>query len=134
MPNHRALWLVLVLAGCGGAYSTDPPAPPPPPPPPPGDGTPSATANVSMTKTGDGYGGDVNAFAPAAVTITRSGTVTWTNNTGLVHNVTFGTATGAPTNIPDLAAGSASRSFATAGTFAYQCTNHPGMAGQVVVQ
>jgi plastocyanin len=132
MRGNHALWLIVALAGCGGAYSTDPPAPPPPPPP--GDGTPSAMANVAMTKTGDGYGGDVNAFNPSAVTITRSGTVTWTNNSGLVHNVTFGVATGAPANVPDLASGSASRTFTTAGTFAYQCTNHPGMTGSVVVQ
>ena len=132
MPNHRAMWLIVVLGGCGGAYSTDPPAPPPPPPP--GNGTPTATANVAMTKTGDGYGGDVNAFNPSAVTITRSGTVTWTNNTGLIHNVTFGIATGAPANVGDLASGSAARTFATAGTFPYQCTNHPGMTGSVVVQ
>ena len=132
MPNHRTLWLLLVLAGCGGASSTDPPLAPPPAPPP-GGGTPT-TANVAMTKTGDGYGSDVHAFNPSGVTIVRSGTVTWTNNTGLVHNVTFGPATGAPANIPDLGEGSVGRSFTAVGTFGYQCTNHSGMTGQVVVR
>jgi plastocyanin len=30
-------------------------------------------------------------------------------------------------------AGSASRTFSTAGTFGYQCTNHAGMSGTVTV-
>lgn len=133
MPNNRVLGLILVLAGCGGAYSTDPP-PPPPPVPPPGDGNPTPSASVAMTSTDDGYGGGVNAFSPTGVTIARLGMVTWTNNTGVAHNVTFGLVTGAPTNVPNLTTGSVSRSFTAAGTFAYQCTNHPGMTGQVVVQ
>jgi plastocyanin len=33
-----------------------------------------------------------------------------------------------------MASGSVSRSFASAGTFSYQCTNHQGMGGQVIVQ
>lgn len=87
-----------------------------------------------MTKTGDGYGGDTHSFTPAGVTIQRAGTVTWNNSTGLVHNVTFAAATGAPANIPDLGEGSVSRSFTTAGSFNYQCTNHSGMTGQVTVR
>lgn len=132
MSNTRALWLVLVLAGCGGGSSTSTP-PPPPPVPPPG-GNPSGTANVAMTSTDDGYGSSVNSFSPSSVAITRSGMVTWTNNTGVVHNVTFTPAAGSPANVPNLVAGSVSRSFTAAGTFGYQCTNHPGMSGQVVVQ
>lgn len=87
-----------------------------------------------MTSSDDGYGSSVNAFVPGVVTIGRLGMVTWTNNTGVAHNVTFAPATGSPTNVPDLATGSVSRSFTTVGTFGYQCTNHPGMSGQVVVQ
>lgn len=136
MSNTRALSLslLLALAGCGGGggYSTSPP--PPPPPPPPGGGGPSATANVAMNSSDDGYGSAVNSFIPAVVAITRLGTVTWSNETGIAHNVTFAPAGGAPASIPSYTAGSVSRSFTTAGTFAYQCTNHPGMSGQVVVQ
>jgi plastocyanin len=75
-----------------------------------------------------------NSFNPATVSITVAGMVTWTNNSGTDHNVTFAQAAGAPTNIPNFATGSASRSFASAGAFAYQCTIHPGMSGTVVVQ
>jgi plastocyanin len=52
----------------------------------------------------------------------------------VAHNVTFGTATGAPANVTNMAMGSVSRSFSSAGTFSYQCTNHQGMGGQVIVQ
>lgn len=133
MSNSRALWLVLILAGCGGGYSTSPPPAPPPPPPPPGGGNPSA-ANVAMNSSDDGYGSSVNSFNPTSVTIAGSGTVAWSNATGVLHNVTFTPATGSPANIPSFAAGSVSRSFATTGTFSYHCTNHPGMSGQVIVQ
>ena len=135
MSSIRGLWLALALAGCGGGYSTaPPPAPPPPPPPPPGGGNPAATANVAMTSSDDGYGTATNTFVPSTVTIIRNGTVTWSNNFGVVHNVTFGTGTGVPANVSNMAMGSVSRSFPAAGTFSYQCTNHQGMGGQVIVQ
>ena len=87
-----------------------------------------------MSTSDDGYGSSANTFNPTGVTIARTGSVTWTNNSGVVHNVTFGPATGVPANVPNLASGSVSRSFTAAGTFTYQCSNHPGMTGQVVVQ
>src|SRR5688572_33039915 len=86
MSSTRGLWLILALAGCGGGSSTGPPAPPPPPPPP-GGGNPAATANVAMTSSDDGYGTATNTFNPSTVTIIRNGTVTWSNNSGVVHNV-----------------------------------------------
>ena len=73
-----------------------------------------------------------STFDPLTVTISRTGTVTWQFNA--LHNVTFATATGAPSNIADQATGTAQRQFNTAGTFNYQCTIHPGMQGTVVVQ
>ncbi|HJR33344.1 MAG TPA: hypothetical protein VJ817_00210, partial [Gemmatimonadales bacterium] len=106
MSSIRRLWLALALAGCGGGYSTaPPPAPPPPPPPPPGGGNPAATANVAMTSSDDGYGTATNTFVPSTVTIIRNGTVTWSNNSGVVHNVTFGTATGTPANVSNMPMG-----------------------------
>jgi len=99
-------------------------------------GSITKTAFVDVTVTAS-LAGAVTAtvsstFDPATVTISRGGTVTWTFNA--LHNVTFGTATGAPQNIPDQATGSVQRQFNTAGTFNYQCTLHPGMQGTVVVQ
>jgi plastocyanin len=101
-----------------------------------GTGTAGATASVSTTQSDDGYGTAVFAFSPASVTITRGGTVTWTNESStVVHNVTFSTA-GSPTNINNFtsSAGSVSRQFNTAGTYSYSCTNHTGMTGSVKVE
>jgi plastocyanin len=80
------------------------------------------TENVSAT-TGD-------QFVPAQVTIARNGTVTW--SFAKLHNVTFNTAN-SPTNITEQSSGTASRTFPTAGMFAYHCTLHSGMNGTVEV-
>lgn len=129
---------VLVLAACqssGDPYSTNPPPSPPPapPPPPPGSQFP-ATATVSLGSADDGYGGTRFAFTPALVTIRVGGTVTWNNPTGIAHTVTFAATTGAPTSIASPAAGMQSRTFSVGGQFAYACTIHPEMTGQVTVQ
>jgi plastocyanin len=99
-----------------------------------GTGTASGTASVTMKESDDGYGYAVYSFAPASVTITKGGTVTWTNEAGKTpHNVTFSTA-GAPQSVPNLTTGTSTRTFDNVGTFSYQCTNHPGMSGTVTVQ
>jgi plastocyanin len=98
-----------------------------------GTGTASGTASVSITATDDGYGYASYAFSPTSVTITKGGTVTWSNGGGVAHNITFST-TGAPTNVANFSSGTSSRTFDNAGTFSYQCTNHPGMSGTVTVQ
>jgi len=74
------------------------------------------------------------AFNPASVTIVASGQVTWTWNDGaLAHNVTFASATGAPSNCGTISSGTCTRTFSTAGAFNYSCTIHPGMDGSVTV-
>lgn len=82
----------------------------------------------------DPYGDESHAFDPTAATIQRTGTVTWSNSSGVVHNVTFAPQQGAPAHISDLPSGSAARTFNAAGEFHYTCTNHPGMAGRIVVE
>jgi plastocyanin len=77
-----------------------------------------------------------STFNPATVNIAASGTVTWNNTSGLIHNVTFSSPTIA--DIPDHPttanpSQTNQRSFPTAGTFGYSCTIHPGMNGSVVV-
>lgn len=74
-----------------------------------------------------------SSFVPPALTIHLDESVTWSNTSGILHNVTFTTA-GAPANIPDHTAGNTARTFTTTGTFAYDCTNHAGMSGTVTVQ
>lgn len=75
-----------------------------------------------------------NNFSPNSLTVPINTTVTWSwPNPTVPHNVTFAAVTGAPANIPDRTTGSVNRLFDTAGTFTYQCTNHPGMTGSVMV-
>jgi len=75
-------------------------------------------------------------FVPDSVLIAASGSVTWTWNDGAtVHNVTFTTA-GAPTGCANGASGTVcTKTFSTAGTFEYHCTQpgHAAMTGKVVV-
>ncbi len=135
MSQIRLLPLLLVVA-CGGSSggATGPPQDPGPGPGPGGQ-NPPLTASVQLrSETDPVYGDESHSFVPSQVTIARTGRVTWTNSTGLVHNVTFANVQGAPASVPDFGSGSPERTFNTAGTFNYQCTLHAGMTGQVSVQ
>jgi plastocyanin len=73
-------------------------------------------------------------FTPKNVAIVRGGSVTWTFGV-LEHTVTFANTAGAPASISSGGYSSAvSRTFVSAGNFAYTCTIHAGMSGQVVVR
>jgi plastocyanin len=73
-----------------------------------------------------------NNFSPSNATVPVSGTVIWQwNSGGVAHNVTF-----ADPGIPDSGdrtSGTFEQTFATAGTYNYQCTLHSGMTGVVNV-
>ena len=72
------------------------------------------------------------AFSPPMLTITAGDTVTWTNEDSVVHTAT--SATGA-FDSGDLTEGeSFAFTFTTPGTYAYICSPHPDMTGQIVVQ
>jgi plastocyanin len=71
------------------------------------------------------------AFVPGAADVAAGGSVTWTFES-IHHTVTFSTP-GSPADVPELQDGSASRTFPTNGTFAYQCSIHPTMTGVVRV-
>ena len=80
--------------------------------------------------------GPGQTFSPTNVSLSVGGTVGWNWAAGntLLHNVTFAAVAGAPADIPNMVSGSAARPFGTAGTFTFQCTNHPAtMNGQVTV-
>lgn len=87
-----------------------------------------------MQSSSDSYSGSSNSFSPANVEVAREGVVTWANNTGVTHNVTFASVSGAPANIPNHTSGTTNRSFPSTGRFAYECTVHAGMSGAVVVR
>jgi plastocyanin len=100
-----------------------------------GTGNAPTSATVTMTQGDDGYGTATFSFSPAAVTIAKGGAITWSNEGGTAtHNVTFAATAGAPSNVGNFSSGSASRTFNTAGSYSYQCTNHSGMTGTVTVQ
>lgn len=136
MRIFRSIAVLLVVTGCGGggASTVSGPTGPSGPSGPTGPTGPSGSASVAMRSDGDVYGTITHEFAPPSVTVARNGTVTWTNSTNQIHNVTFAAAAGAPANIINHSSGTNNRQFGTAGTFNYACTNHPGMAGEVIVQ
>jgi plastocyanin len=111
---RKLLFIVpLALAGCGGSDGA-------PPITPPGNGAEVFTPG--------------NVFSPFNTTISLGGTVTFVIS-GNAHNVIFAaTPAGAPANINVVSNTSVARTFNTRGTFPYDCTVHPGMSGQVVVQ
>ena len=85
-------------------------------------GAAPTTASVAATAS--------STFTPHDVVVARNGSVGW--SFAILHNVTFDTP-GSPANIGDTATGTVSRTFNTAGTFAYHCTIHAGMQGTVIV-
>jgi plastocyanin len=129
-----AATVLTLLAACGGGGGGTTEPNPPGPGPGPEAGPAPTSAEVAMQSTSDGYGGTDNSFSPASVRVARNGTVTWRNNTDVAHNVTFDAAAGAPENVPSHSSGDNPRTFGTAGSFAYRCTNHPGMSGVVAVE
>jgi plastocyanin len=71
-------------------------------------------------------------FAPAAIRVAPSATVTWSNSDGTNHNVIFGGTVG---TIAAFSTGSRSLQMpAAAGTYNYSCNLHSGMNGSVTVQ
>jgi plastocyanin len=104
----------LAAAGCG---SSSPSAP-------------TVAADVTISMVGDRAS---QSYAPNPATMRVGQTVAWKNNDSTAHDATqdasrFGTGT--------ISAGATSSPLmmATAGTFTYHCTIHPGMVGTLVVQ
>lgn len=89
--------------------------------PPPGT-PPSATASVSVQD---------NQFVRSAVSVLEGGTVTWAWQGGNLHNVTF--SGGGPASATQTS-GTFDRTFATAGSYSYNCTVHgQSMSGTITV-
>ena len=125
--GHRlratALAAVVLLSACGGSSSTGTTG---------GNNNPGGGGggNVVATTSGSMVG---TAVVPPAISVGSGAVVTFTNNDGFAHNVTFtNTAIGAT---PDFSTGSRTLTMpTTAGTYAYRCTIHAGMSGTVTVQ
>jgi plastocyanin len=105
--------VVALAAACGGSDGTAPTQTPPT----------STTAVVSTPG---------NTFSPPFTTIAAGGAVRFEIR-GAAHNVVFSGA-GAPANINVVSNTDVTRTFSSKGTFPYDCTVHPGMSGEVIVQ
>ena len=76
-------------------------------------------------------------FDPAEVTVKKGGTITWTNNESVPHDVTKEDGPG-----PDFSSGEGDmqegdtfgQKFTTPGKIAYLCTVHPQMTGTITVK
>ncbi len=125
MSLRIALTVALLgaLIGCGSSYST--PSGPSPTP----SGNTSGTA-VSIVRGAAGQ--TTTAYAPNPITVAVGGSITWTNNDNTSHT---STANNNSWNSGVIAPGGKyTMTFASAGSFAYHCTIHPGMVGKVTVR
>ena len=128
----RAMGVVAVgavLVSCGGGGDATATTSP-------GGGGGGGGGGSSETCTGGQFCMSASTFFPTAVTVTRGSTVTWVNNSGVEHNVTFDNPSAVPGgNITSITSGTASRTFTTSGTYHFQCTIHgPTMQGTLTVQ
>lgn len=87
-----------------------------------------ATANLAVVTMPPG-----DVFTPFQVSIPIGGSVRW-EFPQRAHNVIFDKKTGVPADIQSTANTAVSRTFSVLGTFPYDCTLHPGMAGEVIVR
>jgi plastocyanin len=127
-----ALALGLVAAGCGSSDS--------------GGGSSSSSSSSKQKAPPSGGGGGKTAsvslkniaFNPTSVTVAKGGTVKWTNDDSVGHDVTKKSGPG-----PKFSSGPAGgmqngdtfqQKFTTAGTIHYVCTVHPNMKATVTVK
>jgi plastocyanin len=131
MSSRRlAIMLALVAsaAACGGGDS------PTPAPTSPSVTAPAVAGGVSSSITipsGAEFLGN-KAFSPSDLTVDAGTAVTWTNTDRTSHTSTSDVAGWNSGTIAP--GGQFSFTFATAGTFPYHCSIHPGMTGTVVVR
>ena len=75
-------------------------------------------------------------FSPETLAVISGATVTWTNHDAIEHSITHGTeaAPGSAFDSGLFTQGQQfSFAFTTAGEYAYFCTRHPSMTGQITV-
>ena len=74
------------------------------------------------------------SYSPSSITVARGGSVSFINDSGILHTVTFDAPR--PAGVDDIglhSSGTNSRTFGTAGRFPFHCTQHGGMTGEVNV-
>jgi plastocyanin len=87
------------------------------------DATPDAAPGAEVTVAGF-------AFQPETLTAAQGATVTWTNEDDVPHTAT---ATDGTFDVSLSPGASGSHRFDEPGTYAYACSLHPQMTGQITV-
>jgi plastocyanin len=118
--------VLVLLSACGGGGGGGGA------PTAPNNNTPGTPSTPSTPGVNEVFATTGNAFTPSTLTVSSGTTVTFTFQ-ATTHNVNFASVAGAPANIPNTANSGVQRLFATAGTFGYDCSLHPGMNGTVIV-
>jgi plastocyanin len=95
------------------------------------NGTSPTNGNDNGDPPANTVGMTPSSFTPAQLTIKVGETVTWNNTNSMLHTVTSDDGL-FDANVQPGA--SFAYTFDTAGTYAYVCTLHPGMAGTIVVE
>lgn len=107
---------VIAVTACGGSDAVEP--------------EPTYPATLDVFTPG-------NVFSPPIAEIAVGGTIRFLiseSPDGDGHNAIFNrTTSGAPTDVPIVKDTTVTRTFGSSGTFAYFCTVHPGMAGEIIV-
>jgi len=94
-------------------------------------GTTNPTTGASGGSTSNAITVADNSFTPSATTLAAGSTVTWTWTGRNQHNVTFDDGPASATQ----AAGTFTRTFASAGNYPYHCTIHgAAMSGTITVR
>lgn len=112
--------VALLVAACSGSSATQAPA--------------SQAASAPAASSGGGSGVSIANFKfdPANATVAAGGSLTWTNKDDAAHTVTFEDAS--ITSSGNLNKDQTfSATFPAAGTFAYKCSIHSSMTGQITV-
>ena len=108
-----------LLGGCGGGGGAPTPTP--------------AAQPIACDATGTGTPVSIVDFSfnPASVTVSVGGFVTWTNNDGTSHTVTFDSGPNCGT--VSSGGGTQTVQFTVPGTYPYHCSIHTSMKGTIVV-
>ena len=93
----------------------------------------TATSSTPAASTSNSVTIENFAFSPAAITVKKGTTVTWTNKDSAMHTVTETDGQDGPKS-GDLATGkSYTFTFDKVGTYKYDCSIHTSMTGTVTV-
>lgn len=106
--------MALLVTGCGSAATKNGNQPA-------GKNQPPATRTIDISN---------STFQPATITVNAGDTLIWTNRDSLPHSIKGESFSSSP--LPPN--GTYQLTLTKAGTFNYNCSLHPDMKGQIIVQ